>query len=336
MKDPITETMEVFKPGDKLPHGIPYISGPDEISNDVYHKSELYAEFISSTSLKHYAISPKYAKWAKSNPKSIGQEAALKGSVYHDMLASITNTGDMTGFDNNWKVFAPPINQRTGKPYGIDSQAWQGEYALQLEDADGKELCSQAEVDLASRMVNALYRNPHLTKDVELLIKHGKAEQSHFTYYQGAGFKYRTDLKTATKIADWKSTTLEHPKVDHFHKSIIKFGYHISAAMYQFFEHQITSEWKKFFWIVQEKEPPNDFTILDSENWTWKINNDGTIEPKIGALMFLKLMEQHILCTEKNEYPGYSIFIQPDWKGHRIGFPEVPGWYVKQMFDFFN
>jgi len=48
------------------------------------------------------------------------------------------------------------------------------------------------------------------------------------------------------------------------------------------------------------------------------------------------LLEYWILCCERKEWPGYSIFIQPNYLGQRIAFPTVPGWYEQQSFEFFD
>ncbi len=333
MEETLTAPAKKVQPS----HDIPFISEPNEISNDTYHNGPEYQDFISSTSLKHYMVSPKYAKWARDNQQIKDSEALRFGSIYHDMLASITNYGDLTGFEKSWALFEPPVNKTTGKPYGSISQAFIEAYEQAKLEAGGRELCSESEKREVEYMLGELCNgNKHLSHIITRFLKNGKAEQSHFLHYQGQGFKYRTDLKTRKIILDWKTTTLENPKVEHFPKQIVKFGYHISAAMYQFLEHELTGQWRKFYWVVQEKEPPYDFTIMDSSEWTWEIHHTGEIEPKIGALEFIKLMEQHILCKENQEWPGYSIFIQPDWKGYRIGIPEVPGYYKQRDFGFYN
>ena len=67
-----------------------------------------------------------------------------------------------------------------------------------------------------------------------------------------------------------------------------------------------------------------------------EIHPGGEIEPRTGAMAFIKLMEKYILCQEAQYWEGYSIFIQPDWKNYRIGIPEVPGWVKNEDFNFFN
>lgn len=312
---------------------LPKTSKPGEIPNEEYHYGEEYRNFISSSQLKNYLVSPKYAHYVQQHPRETQTMGMLEGTIYHDLLESKVNKTLFT-----WVSFDdPPINSRTGKPFGSDTIAYQSELEKFKSEHPG---CKVAPVDLlenVKKMVDhLLYEDKDLSPDIMYLIKQGKAEESHFLEYEGGFFKYRTDLRTKTKIIDWKKTTLENPKVENFPSIIIKYGYHISAAMYQFFEAQVTGKWKKFFWVVQENEPPYDFMILDSSEWTWDISR-GEVIPKVGALIFLKLLEQHIWCLEHDHYPGYSVFVDPDWKGHRIGTPEVPGWYQKQStFNFYN
>jgi hypothetical protein len=324
-------------PRPKPKHPIPYISGPGEIPNDVYHEGPEYIDFTSSTSLKHYQISPKYANWAKYNQENTETAAKRFGSIYHDYLASLVNCGSLEQFNKTWGVFEPPINEKTGAPYGSDTKKSKDALEQQRADLGVNDLCSKEEIDHIKAMVKELREGSrHLSHIVNRFIKNGKAEQSHFCHYQGQGFKYRTDLKTNKIILDWKTCEQPYPKVDEFSRQIINFGYHISAAMYQFFDAQVTGKWRKFYWIAQEKQPPYDFTILDSSEWTWKIHPGGEIQPGPGAMEFIKLLEQHIICTENQDWPGYSIFIQPDWKNYRIGLPAVPGYYKQKDFNFYN
>ncbi len=335
MEQSQAKTVPAVRPKPKFK--IPYISGPNEIANEDYHNAPEYIDFVSSTGLKHYAISPKYAKWARENPTDEQTAAMRFGSIYHDMLASMVNGGDLSLFNKDWGTFEPPINSKTGNPYGPDTKICKEALEIQRAAKGVKDLCSKQEMEIINTMMHELRGgNPHLSHIINRFIKNGKAEQSHFCHYQGQGFKYRTDLKTQKAILDWKTTTLEYPKVDNFPKQIINLGYHISAAMYQFFDHLLTGKWRKFYWIVQEKEPPYDFTILDSSEWTWKVYPGGEIQPGPGAMEFIKLLEKHIICMENNEFEGYSIFIPPDWKGYRIGIPEVPGWYKQRDFTFWN
>lgn len=283
--------------------------------------------------------SPLFARYTLDHPQEKDTESMSRGSVYHSMLASLTNRGDLSDFEKEFFLFEAPKNPKTGEPYGHTSKAYQEARELAIMENKGKIPCSEAEKQTAQDMIDMLLNgNPHLSEQIRNFIKIGKAEQSHFCEYQSQKFKYRTDLKTAKKIIDWKTCPLETPKPEEFARQIIKYNYHISAAFYQFFEFLLTGKWKDFYWVAQESEPPYDFNILSAENWTYEIDHsDGTvIQMHTGAIMFQKLIEYWILCCERKEWPGYSIFIQPDWKGQRIGSPQVPGWYENQMFEYFD
>lgn len=313
---------------------LPYISGPNEIPNEAYHSGPEYEKYISSSELKQMLISPKWFKYAQDNPsdtRTISLENATKGSVYHDMLASIVNTGDAEAFKNDWAVFIAPVNEKTGKPFGYDTNAFLNAYNEFQALNPGKEICSQSDIDLAEKMIKELrFGNKHLSADINFLIKHGKAEQSHFVEYQGVFFKYRTDLKTTTKIVDWKSCQQKVPKVENWGQHVIKLGYDISAAFYQFMEHEATGLWKPFYWVAQEKEPPYDFNIIDAANWAYEVNlKTQEVIPHSGAIKMKKLLDTYIECVKRDEWPGYSVFTLPQiigGKEKRIATSQVPGY----------
>ena len=320
-------------------HDIPFISKPNEISNEEYHNSEQFKEFCSSSVLKLMMVSPKYARYCLDHPEKRESEAMSQGSVYHSMLASLTNKGDLSEFENEYFTFDPPKNLSTGKPYGWTSKAYQEAMQAETESHEGKSPCSADENHTAQSMIDELLNgNPHLSKTVQHLIKIGSSEQSHFLEYQGQKFKYRPDLKTSKKILDWKKTRIGYPKPEKWDREIIKYDYHISAAFYQFFEFLLTGKWKDFYWITQEDEPPFDFLIHSAAEWTYDIDHSGgqIVEMNTGALMLTKLLDYWIRCCERGQWPGYSIFLQPDWKNQRIGYPSVPGFYERNDFNFYD
>ena len=320
---------------------LPFTSAPNEITNNEYHNGEQYAKFISSSELKQMLVSPKWFKYSQEHPdNTISLENATKGSVYHDMLCSIVNTGNTEAFKASWAVFIPPVNEKTGKPFGYDTQAYLKARDEFLALNPGKEICGQNDIDLAEKMIQELrFGNKHLSADINFLIKHGKAETSHFCEYQGAFFKIRTDLETSTKIVDWKTCQQEVPKVENWSKQVVKMGYDISAAFYQLFCFITTGKWKTFYWVAQEKEPPYDFNLIDASNWAFEITKDAdgqqTVIPHSGAQKFIKLLEIYIQCVEKDEWPGYSVFTQPDYRGRRIGVSQVPGYESSKMLNYY-
>ncbi len=333
---------------DLYPHTLPYISTPDEIPNDEYHNGEKYSDFISSTRLKWYLTSPKWYKFLVDNPQEskISLKAAMEGSVYHDMLASMVNNGNLDGFNNTWFVFKPPIHDKgryEGQPFGITSGAYMEAYESAKQANPGKETTSDTEIALAKDMINQLlYHNHHYSYTFRKFIEWGKAEQSCFCEYRGHRFKYRKDLATKTKMIDWKTTVETELHESNIAKLIVKFKYDISAAFYQFFEHQITGKWKPFYWIFQQKSKPYDAVLVSADRWAYEITNetdvngDRIVIPKYGALKFQQLLEQHIWCEENDAYPGASVFIEPDYKQHRVMYPQVPGWKKNEEMNFYN
>ena len=81
-------------------------------------------DFLSSTQIKDYMVSPKFARYKALHPElfEISIEASEKGSLYHDAMESLVNTGKLDKWRNNLLVFEPPINPKTGCPYGRDTQ----------------------------------------------------------------------------------------------------------------------------------------------------------------------------------------------------------------------
>ena len=328
---------------DKYTHPIPYISQPEEISNDDYHNSNAYSEFISSTQLKWYKTSPLYYKHCKDNGgKKIGLEARMKGSLYHDMLAAIANHGDIMRYKDNWFVFEPPMNEKTGNPYGITSAKYINEYECQKYINPGKDVTSNAEVIQCMAMVNHLISgNPHYSSIIRLWLKWGSAEQSHFINYKKHGFKFRTDLKTKKLIIDWKTSDIDDLHESTIRQQVNKFNYGISAAFYQYFDHLLTGVWRPFKWVFQQKKAPFDFVIVDAGEWAYKVEKDHKtgeqlIYPGPDALTFKNLLDQHLWCHDNNVFHGASSFIPPDFKGYREMTGNIPGYMKNNLLTFYN
>jgi hypothetical protein len=315
------------------------VTMPSVISSRSYHQD--HRDYIGSTSLKQMLVSPKWFKYCQDHPEEsrIRLENELKGSVYHAMLASLANNKSIDGFMQEWEVFKPPINDKTGKPYGYDTQRFQLAYEEAGVMAGNKEICSQTEIDLARAMIDAMLGDPCLGPDIKFFLENGQAENSYFVEYDGMKFKYRPDIETRGKLLDWKSCQDASP--DAIAQTIIRLNYHISGAFYQFFDHLRTGIWRHWFWVFQEKMEPFDLLIVDGKEWCFEIQKDGDEQiaiPKEGAHLLLKLLEQYKWCLDNDRWPGYSIFVEPDWKKHRIYTPTVPGWYKKAITEkiFFN
>ena len=278
--------------------------------NEDYHRGEWQKEFISSTSMKNYLVSPKYFDYVRRNPKPISLDAALMGSAYHSMLESMVNNGCIDAVYDEYFIFNAPINPRTGAPYGSKTKEYLNEYALQMENSGGKTPISQEEMETAQEMVNALLNDCGNTSEmVNHLINIGSAEVSFFCEYEGVKFKFRTDLKTKNKIVDWKTIAADDLHESTIARQIEKMHYGFSAAFYQFFNHQITGEWNEFLWVFQQKTAPYDAVVVSASDYAYSQDFDGNLVLGPSALEFENILNAHIKFSKEGRYPGAEIFI---------------------------
>lgn len=309
-----------------------------DLPNEEYHRGERFKDFLSSTQIKDYMVSPKFARYKALHPElfEISIEASEKGSLYHDAMESLVNTGKLDKWRNNLLVFEPPINPKTGCPYGRDTQKYQIALIKSKKSNPGKTLTSTTDIQLVETMVYELLNNCRDTsKQIRQILKWGKAEVSHFVEYEGCKFKYRPDVETAKKIVDWKTLAVDDLHEETVNRTIAKFHYGISAAFYQFFEHERTGVWKEFYWVMQQKIAPYDAVFVSAANWAFHLE-DGIVKMGASALAFKKLLDQHVYCTQNNDFDGAQIFIQPGFKGRRIMVPDTPAFEKNKMFNFYN
>jgi hypothetical protein len=331
---------------------LPYISSPNEIPNEDYHTGIQYLPFISSSVLKNIMVSPLWMKYAFEHPEDQDptKQWKMEGDCYHGMLASIANTGDMEEFINNAAIFDPPVNDKTGQPYGYTTNKFKEAYEAFLIANQGKEIYSQTEVDISRAMIKHLrYGNDHLSPIVNNMLNIGKAEISIFCQHQAndlvqydiGKFKIRPDLMTAKKIIDWKTIGRKNNgqaplKPEDFARVIADKLYGFSIAMYQYFVWVVTGKWKSGYWVIQDKEPPYDVNIISADGWAFEVIKGEMTSIGIHAEMFLKALEQYLYCFEKDQWPGVSIFTKPNYKGQRISTSKVPGYEHTKSNEFFN
>lgn len=309
------------------------------LSNEDYHFKEPYREYLSSSALKHYLKSPKAAKFAIDNPVEEKSEALLFGSLFHDLMANIANVNGMwtRGYDA-WRAglarFDPPINPKTGVYYGANTKAYAEAYTQFEEDNKGKTIVEAKTVVLASDMTYAIFNCCGSTSvQVRKLLKWGKPEVSHFIEYEGCKFKYRPDLETRRKIVDWKTVSTDDLSEENINRIILKFGYHVSAAFYQFFEHERTGLWKTFYLVLVSKVVPYDAVMVDMANYGYRyLPEYDMVVPGPGAIEFKKLLDLHIKCTKENEWPGAEAFIPSD-NGVRVIDIQPPRYYSNKFLE---
>lgn len=308
------------------------------LSNHAYHFEQPYADYLSSSQLKWYANSPKYFRHKFDNPEEEKQDALRFGSLFHDLMASCAehyNNGVQAYQEWLGKIaiFTPPANEKTGQPYGSTTKAYKEAYDAFLQAAGGKLIASQAEVDIVNAMCCSLIGGCGSTSEqVCKLLKWGKAEVSHFAEYEDCKFKFRPDLETKHKIVDWKTISSDDLSERSINSVISKFGYDISAAFYQFMEHQQSGVWKQFYWIFVSKTAPYDAVMVDASKWTYDLSDDIAM-PQVGAIKMKALLDLHLKCTRENKWPGAEIYIPEADNGLRIMLPTPPTWEINNAAD---
>lgn len=313
---------------------LPHIA--KEMVNEEYHRGEWQREFISSTTLKNMLVSPKYFRYALTNPKEISLAARQQGSIYHSMMESLCKNGCIDGIYDEFFVFEAPVNPKTGEAYGVNTKAYKEEYEFQMLANEGKTPISQEEINVAKAMVTALLNDcGNTTQMVETFLQNGQPEVSFFVEYEGAKFKFRPDILTATKIVDWKSIAADDLKEDTIARQISKMGYGFSAAFYQFFAHQVTGKWFDFYWVFQQKTPPYDAVVVSAADWAYSPDWDRqTAEKGPSAIEFENVLEQYIKCNKEGYFPGAEAFVPPTMGDYRIMFT-LPNYRRNSVINFY-
>lgn len=302
------------------------------LSNESYHHDKPYSDYLSSSQIKAYLKSPKAAKFALDNPTEEKSDALRFGSLFHMAMEKFQQYGTIDAFYNCVAILTPPKNDKTGQPYGMTTKAYAEAYNQFLADNQGKEIATLEEIQLIDDMVGTLVRpsvGGATATQVLKLLKWGKPEVSHFIEYEGCKFKWRPDLETKAKIIDYKTIASDDLSERSINAQIAKYGYDISAAFYLFFDHLQTGKWKRFYWIFVSKQPPFDAVMVDASKWTYDYDPETDIVmPQVGAIKFKALLDLHIQCSRKNEWPGSEIFIPESDNGLRIMCPTPPAWEV--------
>lgn len=308
-----------------------------DLSNEEYHNGVEWREYVSSTQLKLIAKSPKAFRFALDNPQE-QTDAQRFGSLFHDLMASLTESkgnydADIRKWFNSLAVFYPPVNTKTGLPYGATTKTYAEVYQKFLAESNGKTIASRSDVDQVTEMVLSLLNDCGSASDqVRKLLKWGKPEVSHFVEYEGCRFKFRPDLETGRKIVDWKSVNTDDLSEKSINSIIVRYGYDISAAMYQFMEHEQSGVWKEFYWVFVSKTAPYDAVMVDASEWVYKYDETyDIVTPGAGAIKFQRLLDLCVKCKKENHWPGAEINIPQDSYGKRIMKPTPPPWEVNNV-----
>jgi len=282
------------------------------LSNEAYHHEAPYSEYLSSSQLKQYLKSPRHAKFTFDNPDEEGTDALRLGSLFHDLMSiSADHFDNGTEATTQWldgiAVFDPPVNEKTGQPYGVTTKAFTEAYKEFLESNEGKTIASESEIRQILQMNQSLLAGSGATsKQVCKLLKYGKSEVSYFyETEEGIKLKVRPDLLTRDKIVDWKTCSLDSLDQESIATQIIKYRYDVSLAMYQRVLHEIEGKWYTPILVFVQKQPPFDCIMCDISDWCYSYDKDEDfVKPGVGAFEFRRLLNLHTKCVRDNHWPA--------------------------------
>lgn len=308
------------------------------LSNEDYHNSPPYSEYLSSSQLKLYARSPKFARFMMDNPQP-QTEAQRFGSLFHDLMACLA---EENGVWNNgygkWldelARFDPPKNPKTNDYYGATTKAYAEAYQKFLADNEGKTIVKTTDSDLASDMAHSLLNDCGVTsRRVRRILKQARVIEVSYFYEteEGIKIKIRPDLLTRGRLLiDWKTCALDSLDEESIARQIIKYRYDVSMSMYQYVLHKLTGKRYKPCLVFVTKTAPYDAIIVDISEWCYGYDKDlEMVTMGVGAVEFIRLLELHTKCTKANEWPGAESNLP---EGDAVMTPKVPVWFDRKTF----
>ena len=285
------------------------------MDNEVYHNSDKYKQFWSSSNIKNYSKTPKEAYYQKFYTGNSQSASMRDGTLIHDFLYSKHINGDKFPYN----LFMPPINERTGNYYGTSSDKYKTALKHVLNPITGKEL----------KMVNDVWdmikfsEYSLLFKD---LLQNSIPECSFFVELDsGLKYKYRPDILADNCIYDYKKIAKKDFNYVGMKRAIANYGYDISASFYQKFEFLRTGTWKPFkiFWITAE--PAFDILLMDITSYGYELIN-GTLRINPAAQMLENLLKQHENCMSASNWPGMANRYE-NIEGYRTAIAEPSNYY---------
>lgn len=312
------------------------------LSNEQYHNGAEESQYLSSSLLKKYLISPKCYKYYIDNPIEEKSDALRFGSLFHDCMAALAEGATLCEVIDAIPAFKPPINEKTSQPYGSGTKAYSAAYEKFTAELNGVLASTMEEKELVSAMLNSLlYKSGATSEQVRKALRYGKPEVSHFVEYEGCKFKFRPDLTTRYRrkgrqcadLYDWKTVATDDLSEESINRIVLKYGYHISASHYQFFYHEQTGIWPGFILVLVSKVAPYDCVMVDMCNYGYRYYPDvDIVSIGPGAMEFKKLLDLHIKCTKENHWPGAEQAI-PDNNGVRILEIQPPRYYSNKFIE---
>jgi hypothetical protein len=294
-----------------------------DLSNERYHKSA----GISSTGVKKLVEkTPAHFLEDKKKPQKFSQ-AIFNGSAFHCL------TLEPEKFDAEYVKLDDGIPRPTPDNYKSHEKGTARKSTLEkierweyfMEGVGDRQLITVAEYDRSSRMADSARNHPM----IGLLLEDAIVEQSIYWWYQDDRYEdpeklfINKRIDTAVDVEKQKYRTMAKVRPDilsptygacmdlkssaegswtGFQKAIMKYYYHLSAAMYldginqnkDVLEMMKVDRVEKFFFLVVENEPP----YLAS----WYPLDPDFLD--IGSILYRRAMRDYQIGKD-NDFPGY-------------------------------
>lgn len=209
-------------------------------AEDLYHARSRAGEFLSSHMLADFRTSPaKYKLKLDGILVEPEREAFAFGRAAHCMILE-----GAAAFETRYTVADGPVNPRTGKAYGVDSQAYKEWKADQTGD-----VVATADYERIRGMYQAVMAHPEAPRLLDGIV----AEAVVRADYAGEPCQIRMDgYNERTGIVDLKTTG----DLSGFYWDISRYGYQFQGAFYRQVLLERTKIRHKFFFIAVEKDFP--------------------------------------------------------------------------------
>ena len=197
------------------------------------------SEYLSSHQLMDFVRCPLLYR-----RKALGQIEDKDSPAY--LLGRAAHVRILEGRDVYETQFAlgGPINPRTGKPYGSNTQAFRG-----WAEAQGKPVLSHDQVDLIEMMATGVASN---NKAVDLLL-YGRSEGVLRAGYCGTPCQIRIDWTHPHRgIVDFKTAD----DLAWFESDARRYGYHRQMAFYRAVLAQVIDQYVPVHLVAVEKKQP--------------------------------------------------------------------------------
>ena len=249
----------------------------EHMSNEEYHASP----GVSKSMLDVFARSPHHYWWQYKSgkaPQRTETSAMRQGTIIHTAIL------EPERFEEDYIV--SQYRDKRSKAY---------KEAVAEAAADGKDLLSQYEYEMAMRCRESVAKNPY----ANAALSEGQAELSAFTEDPDNGLQVRArfDWLAEGLIVDLKTTV--HAGVEFGH-SVRKYRYHLQAAMYQHIARLCGIDDCEFIFVAVERDFPYGVGV-------YQLSED---DMRNGMSLYTDLTQRLAECERTNDWPGYTLGIE--------------------------